>query len=276
MRSLDPMTFFHQTRISRTVRKVPIVKKLAERWWHRRQSKAFNESFRRFQKLESKARVTDSSLQIPNRQDVRDGASLIEAGNEFSETIMQWSTSSKFHSLGYQDLYPVILNHLKGEDARVLEIGIGVNDPRAASGMDKDHVPGGSLYAWKMYLNAAEVHGADIDARVLIDTEMYLTHHVDQRNRDSLVGLADRIDGELDLFIDDGLHTPQANALTACAFLPRISDRGVLVIEDILPEFNKLWEALEKSFTGDFRMRFFPGADLRSGRLEGIAIFWRV
>lgn len=79
--------------------------------------------------------------------------------------------------------------------------------------------------------------------------------------------------------IDDGLHIPEANANTVTAFLPFLSPDGVLVVEDILPEFDSLWHDIGLRLRPDYRMRFYPSTALRQergpGELAGIAVFAR-
>lgn len=188
---------------------------------------------------------------------------------------MNWCETSKFVSLGYQDVYARVLRHLRSTPVRVLEIGIGVNDPFAASGMSTQHLPGASLIGWSNYFREAELFGADVDRRVLGTNPYYKAHWVDQRNPESLYALAEMIGAPLDLIVDDGLHTAEANGNALAALLPLLSSRGVMVIEDILPEYNELWERVSDWLRPEYQVRFFPGYVLRSDRLEGMAVFWR-
>ena len=166
-----------------------------------------------------------------------------------------------------------------GRPIRLLEVGIGVNDPRAPSGMASTHVPGASLTAWSRYFEDCEAHGADIDPRVLIDTDKYRTHLVDQRSEESLRQLADTIGAPLDLVVDDGLHTPEANARTVAALLPSISRDGVMVVEDIHEEFGFLWRELSARLRDEDQLTYYPATVLRQDRAPGsevgIAIFTR-
>ena len=189
--------------------------------------------------------------------------------------MTNWCETSKFVSLGYQDVYARVLRHLRATSVRVLEIGIGVNDPSAASGMSTQHLPGASLMGWANYFGEAEVFGADVDRRVLSANHYYKAYWVDQRNSESIYALAETVGAPLDLIVDDGLHTAEANGNTLAALLPLLSSRGVMVIEDILPEYNELWERVSDWLRPEYQARFFPGYVLRSDRLEGMAVFWR-
>ena len=269
------MHTFHQSPVSRAVRRVPGVNSLASKWWLRNQAEVFNRAFAGVQPPVTSADAL-AAIDVPAVSDIRDrDAGTVQAGDSFSDEMAQWCSTTKFATLGYQDVYGRVLAHLRGGSPRVLEVGIGVNDPDAASGMEATHQPGASLVGWSHYFGEAEVHGADIDRRVLIDTERYSTHYVDQRDPAALEALGREVGAPLDLVVDDGLHTAEANALTVVALLPLLSSRGVLVVEDILSEYDGLWEALTRTLNPAYSLTFFPGRVMRSDRGEGIAVFTR-
>lgn len=56
-----------------------------------------------------------------------------------------------------KDVYGHALKHLKDARPRILEIGIGINDPSVAYGMDPGHIPGSSLIGWSNYFPGSEV-----------------------------------------------------------------------------------------------------------------------
>jgi SAM-dependent methyltransferase len=198
---------------------------------------------------------------------------FVTVGESFSQEMAQWCNTSKFlsytmrkDSCGYQDIYAQILKNLRGRDIRILEIGIGVNDPTAKSGMSENHRPGASLNGWCGYFPGAEVHGADVDRRCLVDSDQYKTHFADQLDVGSLQSLAIELGGEFDLVVDDGLHTPEANANVIAAFLPLLKPHGILVVEDILAEFDALWFAAPAYLPKGYRLDFFPSSVLRQFR----------
>lgn len=200
----------------------------------------------------------------------------LDDGLIFSNEMAKYCRTDKFDWPHYAGLYQRICAELRHKDPRVLEIGIGVNDPQVPSGMPGTHSPGSSLVGWRKYLLASEVHGADIDSRVLNDTSEYQAHFVDQRDIVSVNQLASCIGGFLDLVVDDGLHTPEANGNILRVFLPRLTPRGFLVIEDILPEFEALWlEATEKLSDTWEPWLLFPKFPASHSPHSGIAVFWR-
>lgn len=280
---------FHQSSVSATIRKTPGVSAMAGRWWLRVQTEKFRAAMSTLSPPQVPASVEFpvGLVNVPAAADaVMKMPPYILAGEEFSDEMAEWCpTTSKFisitrvpGSLGYQDIYAPVLGHLRRRGAvRILEVGMGVNDPAAASGMGSDYIPGSSLMGWSHYFEGSEVHGADIDERCLIDTEWYSTHKVDQRDPASLGTLASLVNAPLDLIVDDGLHTPEANGNTVAALLPLLSPSGVMVVEDILPEFDALWEGLGEWLDGHYEVSYFPSRHLRHNRSPGggIAIITR-
>lgn len=270
---------FHQSRTSEVVKRVPGIRLVAQKWWTHTQEGEFRSAMSRLQppKVGASHVMPLGRVDVPSVGEIKKrDPKTVELGEAFSRKMGQWCQTSKFQSLGYQDVYARILSDLDGMNPRVLEVGIGVNDPSVPSGMGKGHEPGASLVGWNSYFQAAEVHGADIDRRVLIDTEFYKTHHVDQRSETSLRQLASQLEVPIELIVDDGLHTPEANAKTVVALLPLLAPSGVYVVEDIIPEFNYLWEELGSWIEPHYNVSFFSGEILRSGRGEGMAVLTRL
>ena len=264
---------FHQTRLSAAVRGLPLARSLAAAWWRRSQTAAFQ---RAFDELGPPVIAGEAiPITLPQAGDLR----AYGPGDAFTDEMFRWCRTSKFKFLGYQDVYARVLSHIRGRSVRLLEVGVGVADPRAPSGMQNNHLAGASLTGWAHYLAGSEIHGADVDRRVLVDTDLYRTHYVDQRDPTTLGRLARELGPPLDVVIDDGLHIPEANANTVAAFLPLLSPDGVLVVEDILPEFDFLWHNLALRLRPEYRMRFYPSTALRQernpGELTGMAVFAR-
>jgi hypothetical protein len=248
---------FHQTRLSAAVRRFPLVRSLATAWWHRSQAAAFQQAFDELGPPVIGGEVVPITL--PEIRDLR----AYGLGDAFTEEMLQGCGTSKFKLFGYQDVYARVLSQIRGRSIRLLEVGIAA---------------GASLTGWAHYFEGSEIHGADVDRRALVDTDLYRTHYVDQRDPTALDGLVRELGAPLDVVIDDGLHIPEANAHTVAAFLPLLSPDGVLVVEDILPEFDFLWHAVGLRLRPEYRMRFYPSTALRhergSGEL-GIAVFAR-
>lgn len=275
------MTRLRETRFSAAVRKSQTLSYFGQRWWYRSQ---FDYCMKVCSKIglplqtEDEA-IAQSPVDVPTLDEVvAKLPDLVLAGENFSEEMSQWCRTSKFlsytarkDSVGYQDIYARILRNLRGKPIRMLEIGIGVNkgtplDPTDMSAMEVVHGPGDSLAGWCGYFPDAEVHGADVDRRVLVDTDRYKTHFVDQLDPASIRNLARDLGGQFDLVIDDGLHTPEANFNVMAVFLPLLKPHGVLTVEDISPDFDSLWLAAADRLPTSYRLDYFPSAVLRQRR----------
>lgn len=249
----------YQTRLRPILRKTPGINQLAFALWRRVQDSRFRALLARLGPPVYDNKPPDISaslISIPSLEAIRRrDPEIISEGESFSDEMARVCYTSKFLSIercaastGYQDVYARCLKHLKGTPIVVLEIGIGVNDPTATSGMGSNHLPGSSLRGWAHYFSSSEVHGADVDRRCLVDTNLYQTHFVDQLDAGSLRALmnSSNMTKPIDIIVDDGLHTPEANANTLVNLLPYLSRRGIYVCEDISDEFAMLWQQVAR------------------------------
>src|SRR5262245_55874855 len=153
-------------------------------------------------------------------------------------TLLKRHGSDKSTKHNYHLLYAALLKSKRHSPLRILEIGIGTNDPTIESNMGVDGKPGASLRAFRDWATQAEMCGADYDRNTLFTEERIRTVFVDQRDPHTFT----RVPGSsFDLIIDDGLHTPWANFNTMAALLPKLADDGVMVAEDILESYLPLW-----------------------------------
>jgi hypothetical protein len=150
------------------------------------------------------------------------------------------SDKSKRHN--YHILYAKIL---KGRSAtRLLEIGLGTNDTSVMSHMGPGGSPGASLRAFAQYLPKAMVYGADIDKKILFETDRIKTFFVDQTDPRTLLTLSEQLPNDFDLIIDDGLHCPNANIATLAFACNKLKRDGWVVIEDIGPLALPIWQVI--------------------------------
>lgn len=127
---------------------------------------------------------------------------------------------------------------LRGE-MKLLEIGLGTNNEDVVSTMGRNGKPGASLRAFRDFLPASIIRGADIDRRILFAEQDINTFYADQTSLNSL----NEIPGKpFDLIIDDGLHTVDANLNVLLYSLSSLRPGGWLVIEDILPAAQPVWQ----------------------------------
>lgn len=140
----------------------------------------------------------------------------------------------------YHWLYGAILGTRNA--SAVLEIGLGTNNEDIVSNMSRHGTPGASLRAFRDFLPGAHVYGADVDRRILFQEERVSTYFVDQTDLDSFVELSAAVPDELDLIIDDGLHTPNANLAALVFGLGRLKVGGYFLVEDIGRHAVPIWQ----------------------------------
>jgi len=139
---------------------------------------------------------------------------------------------------------------------RIFEIGLGTPNMDVVSTMGASGNPGGSLRAFRSCYPGSELFGADFDKRILFREDRIETFFVDQTRRSTFDDIA--IDGlRFDLMIDDGLHAPHANLNSLEFFLPRLSDGGFAVIEDIGDQVIPLWRVVRSLLSPEFRAALF-------------------
>lgn len=160
--------------------------------------------------------------------------------------------SDKSTDHDYHKLYGVILSN-KDSIKTVLEIGLGTNNLDVVSNMGAHGRPGASLRAFRDFLPNSLVYSADIDSRILFAEERIQTFYVDQLHYSTLEKLGQVIPEEVDLIIDDGLHSPDANLNTLRFALGKVAPGGWIVIEDIRTEALPVWTLVSGLLSPAFR-----------------------
>ena len=127
----------------------------------------------------------------------------------------------------YYEVYEPHLEPMKEQPIRILEVGI---------------FKGTSMKSWYEYLPNADLYGIDIFTRLKPEDVQILKkdriHWIQADSMDNSV--QDKIietwdDVKFDIIIDDGLHTPEANAKTFENLIPFLKNDGVFFIEDVWP-----------------------------------------
>lgn len=119
----------------------------------------------------------------------------------------------------YFEIYDQHLSRFRGTDVHLLEIGV---------------YHGGSLRMWKNYFgDRANLTGVDInpDCRQLEEAQIGIVIG-DQSDRDFLNALMLKLP-RIDVLIDDGSHTGNAQAATFEVLYPHISHHGLYICEDL-------------------------------------------
>jgi hypothetical protein len=163
-----------------------------------------------------------------------------EAALELKKLFDQYGSDKGNPNHNYHWLYGAILG--TRDASALLEIGLGTNNEDVVSNMTRNGKPGASLRAFRDYLPDAHIYGADIDRAILFQEERVSTFFVDQTDLDSFVELSAAVPDELDLIIDDGLHTPNANLASLVFGLGRLKTGGYFLVEDIRSQAVPIWQ----------------------------------
>lgn len=167
--------------------------------------------------------------------------------------------SDKADPHNYHLFYGHVLRDRKSI-GHILEIGLGTNNQSFVSNMGKEGRPGASLRAFRDFCPYARIIGADIDRHILFEEDRIRTFFVDQTEPATFNDLAAVVPAELDLFIDDGLHSPHANLASLEFGLSRAKLGGWVVIEDIPKAATALWQCVAALLPDRFRPLLLQGS----------------
>jgi hypothetical protein len=172
--------------------------------------------------------------------DFVDTAEKRTAALELKKLFDHYGSDKGNSNHNYHWLYGSILGTRNA--SAVLEIGLGTNNEDIVSNMTRYGTPGASLRAFRDFLPDAHIYGADVDRAILFQEERVSTYFVDQTDIDSFVELSAAVPDELDLIIDDGLHTPNANLASLAFGLGRLKVDGYFLVEDIGRASVPIWQ----------------------------------
>ena len=135
----------------------------------------------------------------------------------------------------YTPLYSALFKERCDKPLRVLELGLGTNNSDMLSNMGVFGAPGASLRGWRQLFPHALVYGADIDRRILFEEVRIKTFYCDQLDPSSIRELwshPELRDG-MDIIIEDGLHTFEANISFLEGSLDHLRPGGIYITEDV-------------------------------------------
>jgi hypothetical protein len=148
----------------------------------------------------------------------------------------------------YTPVYSALFSERSDQPLRVLELGLGSNNVNVLSNMGIFGAPGASLRGWRQLFPKALVYGADIDRGILFQEDRIKTFYCDQLDSSSIRELWSQppLRGGVDIIIEDGLHTFEANMSFLGESLSQLRPGGIYVTEDIGADtIDKWYEHLE-------------------------------
>lgn len=158
--------------------------------------------------------------------------------------VMTKYGSDKGHGYhNYTTVYSGLFKGYRDQPLRVFELGLGTANPQLASTMGVHGVPGASLRGWRELFPHALLYGADIDRGILFEDDRIKTFYCDQLDQAAIRELWSQPDlqGGMDIIIEDGLHTFEANVSFLEGSLNHLRPGGIYVIEDILWKWVEEW-----------------------------------
>jgi hypothetical protein len=163
--------------------------------------------------------------------------------------VMARHGSDKGTNHNYTTIYSVLFRQLRTKPLRIFELGLGTNNPNLASSMGVYGKPGASMRGWRELFPRARIYGADIDRDILFTDDRIETFYCDQLDADAIRSLWSQpsLREEMDIIIDDGLHTMEGNVSFMNGSLEHLRPGGVYVVEDILSNTVNDWLNLLRS-----------------------------
>jgi len=159
----------------------------------------------------------------------------------------------------YHYLYGRILSAPETVES-ILEVGLGTNNTDTPSNMGSTGRPGASLRAFCEYLPRAKIFGADVDRRILFQEGRISTFFIDQTDLTTVGALSECLPNSMDLIIDDGLHTPDANIAILLLAIPKLRIGGWVVIEDIARASVSVWQIISSIMPSTFECSIVTAA----------------
>lgn len=165
----------------------------------------------------------------------------------------------------YTNAYHELFKGLVDRTLNVFELGLGTNNTTIPSNMGAKGRPGASLRGWREYFPQSTIYGADIDSGVLFQEERINTVFCDQTKAPIVRSMWESLPN-MDIIIDDGLHTFEANVTFFENSFHKLTPTGIFIIEDIdhrdIPRFRgkiEQWKKLLPSHT--FTLKVLSGGN---------------
>ena len=158
----------------------------------------------------------------------------------------------------YTTLYTLLFEELRHQPISFFEVGLGTNNTSIPSNMGPNGVPGASLRGWQQYFDHPDtkIYGADVDTGILFHDRNIATFYVNQLQGDTIKHMWSQIPGEMDVILDDGLHTFEANWSFLQNSIHKLKKGGIYVVEDLVQDtanrFRAKIEELRTTYNPSF------------------------
>jgi hypothetical protein len=136
----------------------------------------------------------------------------------------------------YTPHYERHLQHLRGEEFTLLEIGIG--------GYAREKQGGRSLRMWKHFFPRAQIVGLDIEDKSFVEAPRIRAYQGSQTDLQVLEQIIAE-HGRPQVVVDDGSHRPEHIRETFRLLFPLLADDGIYAIEDTQTSYWPKWGGSE-------------------------------
>ncbi|MDB9746670.1 hypothetical protein OAB07_01195 [Candidatus Pelagibacter sp.] len=135
----------------------------------------------------------------------------------------------------YTDFYHFLFENFRSEKLNIFEVGLGSVNPNFSYNMTllQKYSPLCSLRGWKEYFPNSLIFGADIDTSILANEERIKTFYVDMFSKDIIFLMWKKINQKMNIIIDDGFHSFEANTIFFENSFDYLKDDGIYIIEDV-------------------------------------------
>ncbi|MDA9150268.1 hypothetical protein N9N75_01130 [Candidatus Pelagibacter sp.] len=143
----------------------------------------------------------------------------------------------------YSKFYSKLFDKIKFKKINLLEVGLGSVDPQInfhMKFMGSNYRPLASLFAWREYFTNGDIYGADIDKKILTSYHRINTFYVDMLNKNSIENMWSEINNKMDIIIDDGFHSFEANINLFKNSYDFLKKNGFYIIEDVHRKPNNI------------------------------------
>jgi hypothetical protein len=178
-----------------------------------------------------------------SQQKVLDLIIKIHDENNLGLEKNKWGTDKMNPKSYYEKFYSKIISQL-GEIRFILEVGVR---------------GGASMFLWQKLFPEASVIGCDLED---IDTELGpKSEYVTLKNSTFIKGnayseeISSGIDAGLDLAIDDGSHFLKDQLIFVELYSPKLSNKGVLVIEDVQRGYLHVLQVFRNVNLNEFKVQ---------------------
>lgn len=131
----------------------------------------------------------------------------------------------------YTPYYHEMFKKRRKDIKKVIEVGVGTR--RYMHYFPDHYITGASLYMWRDYFPNAQIYGIDVLPGAMCEGERIQTFLLDQTKIEDLETLIKKTGTDIDIFIDDGLHS-MTTQLNLCKTMMTMLDKDVTyIIEDV-------------------------------------------